>query len=116
MKAPVPSEASIQIAIKARLMFHGCLVVHVPNAGKRSLVAGRRIKAEGMLPGFPDLLIYRGGKHALLEVKRPGYTPSDVSPAQRDMHATLERLGFKVAIVTSQDEAVQALKDAGWAL
>jgi hypothetical protein len=108
------TEAAIQIAIKARLTFHGCLVAHVPNAGKRSLGAGRRLKAEGMLPGFPDLLVYRGGKHALLEVKRPGYSPSDVSPAQREMHATLQRLGFPVAIVTSQDEAVQALKDAGW--
>lgn len=116
MKAPIPSERAIQIAIKDRLTFHGCLVAHVPNAAKRSAAAGRRIKQEGMVPGFPDLLVYRCGRHALLEVKRPGYSPSAVSSAQRDMHAALARQGFTVAIVTSQDEALAALRAAGWAL
>jgi phosphoglycolate phosphatase-like HAD superfamily hydrolase len=50
----------------------------------------------------------------LLEVKRPGYTPSAVSPAQRDMHEALARKGFTVAIVTGQDEAVRALEAMGW--
>lgn len=116
MKAPAPTERAIQIAIKDRLTFHGCLVAHVPNAAKRSAVAGRRVKQEGMITGFPDLLVYRAGKHALLEVKRPGYSPSAVSASQRDVHAALARQGFTVAIVTSQDEAVQTLRAAGWAL
>ncbi len=113
-RKPTPTEAAIQIAIKQRLTYLGCFVAHVPNAGKRTSGGGYRLKREGMVTGFPDLLIYRNGHHALLEVKRPGYSPSDVSDAQREIHATLARQGFPVAIVTGQDEAIRALEAMGW--
>lgn len=113
-----PSEAQIQISIKQRLVFLGCYVAHIPNAAKRSKRAGVRIKQEGMVPGFPDLAVYGGGynrcRHALLEVKRPDYKLSDVQDNQRDCHAALLRRGWRVHIVTSQDEAVRALQDEGW--
>lgn len=113
-KAPVPLERAVQIAIKKRLIFHGVICIHIPNAGRRSAAAGRRLKQEGMLPGAPDIIaIGEGGKVAWLEVKRPGYSPSDVSDNQHDMHDTLRRKGHFVAIVTSQDEAVEALRSAG---
>ena len=111
---PKPTEAAVQIAIRQRLVFFGCLVISIPNEGKRSVVHGRRMKSLGLATGAPDLLIYRHGKHALLEVKRPGYSPSDVRDSQRDMHARLGSHGFPVAIVTSPDEAIAALEDAGW--
>ena len=122
MKAPkprraVPLESAVQRAIIDRLRMRGVLCVHVPNAGKRSVVAGRVLKADGMRPGWPDLACYgAGGRHALLEVKRPGYTASAVSDAQRDTHALLASLGVACAVVTSQDEAVEALRSFGWPL
>lgn len=113
-KPPPPLEAKIQIAIKQRLILYGVVAAHVPNAGKRSKAAGRRLKAEGMITGFPDLVcVGDGGRTMFLEVKRPRYSPSDVSDAQRDMHDLLRRKGHHVAIVTSQDEAVEALRSAG---
>lgn len=113
-KIPAPKESAVQIAIRQRLIFHGVVAAHVPNGGKRSLAAGRRLKAEGMIAGFPDLVcVGDGGKVAFLEVKRPKYSPSDVSDEQRDMHDMLRRKGHHVAIVTSQDEAVAACRDAG---
>lgn len=33
--------------------------LHVPNEGKRSPRAGARLKAEGMKPGAPDVLIFK---------------------------------------------------------
>jgi len=115
MKAPAPKEAVVQRAIIDRLRMRGVLAVHVPNAGKRSAIGGRLLKGEGMRPGWPDLACYApGGRHAMLEVKRPGYTASAVSAAQRDAHALLTQLGIPVAIVTSQDEAIAALQGFGW--
>lgn len=106
-------EAQIQRAIIDRLRFHGVLVMHVPNAGKRSAIAGRRLKSEGMRPGWPDLAAYQHGRHALLEVKAPG---GRVSPAQRECHAELGRHAFPVAVVTSQDEAIEALRERGFSV
>ena len=106
-------EAAIQKAIIDRLRWHGVMCIHVPNAGKRSAIAGRRIKAEGLRPGFPDLVALQGGRAAFLEVKAP---KGRLSPAQVECHAELARQGFDVAVVTSQDEALAALRARGFAL
>lgn len=104
-------EATIQRAIIDRLRWHGILCVHIPNEGKRSAIAGRRLKADGMRPGWPDLACYQDARHALLEVKAPN---GRLSPAQQECHAVLARHGFVVAVVTSQDQAVAALREAGF--
>lgn len=106
-------EAVIQRAIIDRLRWLGCLVVHVPNEGKRSARGGRFAKGIGMRPGFPDLLVYRAGRHALLEVKAP---TGRLSPAQTETHGELHRQGIAVHVVRSQDEALAALRADGWAL
>lgn len=116
-KAPVPQEAAIQRAIIDWCRWRDIYAVHVPNAGKRSPIAARRLKGEGMRKGFPDLALYgRRGQHALLEVKRPGYTPSDVRPDQREMHDRLRERGITVGIVTSIEDAQRILRAAGWAV
>lgn len=105
-------EAAIQRAIRARLAFHGIVCVAVPNEGRRSVANGRMMKATGLLPGFPDLILLApGGRVAFLEVKAPA---GRVSSAQSEAHAMLERLGHHVAVVRSQDEAVDVLR--GWGL
>lgn len=106
-------EAAIQRAIIDRLRWAGILAIHIPNEGKRTAITGRRLKGEGMRPGFPDLICYQHGHHALLEVKAPKGRTSD---AQRECHAELGRHGFTVAVVTSQDEAVEALRARGFRL
>lgn len=112
LKLPRVSERSIQIAIKNHLIFHGVVCVHVPNAGKRSLAGGRIAKAEGLHPGFPDLILLRGGGLVgFLEVKA---ADGRLSPAQVDCHAMLRRLGQPLEVVRSQDEALAAVKAWGW--
>lgn len=106
-------EALIQRAIIDRLRLLGVLAVHIPNEGKRTAATGRRLKGEGMRPGFPDLVCYQHGRHALLEVKAPG---GRLSPSQRETHGELARHAFTVAVVTSQDEAVEALRERGFRL
>ncbi len=111
-KLPRASERSIQIAIKNHLIFHGIVCVHVPNAGKRSVMGGRVAKAEGLHPGFPDLILLRaGGRVGFLEVKA---ADGRLSPAQVDCHEMLRRQGQSLAVVRSQDEALAAVKAWGW--
>ena len=129
-KAPAPkvSEAMVQRAIKQRLMLNGIWCVHVPNEGNRSAAGHRQARRDGLVPGFPDLLLYKAdARHGLLEVKRPGWKepqpPKAGAAPTKAWQAWLSRLGVyealttrghPVAVVTSVDEAVAAVKRWGW--
>jgi len=111
-RRPKASESSIQQAIRQRLIFHGVVAVHVPNAGKRSVVGGWKLKREGMMTGFPDLIcLGDAGRIGFLEVKTDTGRLSD---AQLSCHDMLRRKGHLVAVVRSQDDAVAVLQGAGW--
>lgn len=108
-------EDGAQIAIKNRLALYGIVLKHTPNEGRRSKAEAVRLKALGMIAGWPDgTCMQAPGRIAFLEIKKPGYAPSAVKDTQRDCHAMLRRLGFYVAVVTDQDEAVAALRAAGF--
>lgn len=111
---PPARESAIQRAIMDLCRWRGIFAAHIPNAGKRSRLAGKRMKGEGMRPGFPDIACYKAHAHLLIEVKRPRYSPSDVSEAQRAVHARLREEGFTVHIVTSVDDAERVFRAAGW--
>jgi len=105
------SERDIQIAIRRRLALYGVVAMHVPNAGKRSIVAGRRLREEGMIAGAPDLIcICPRGNVAFLEVKAPG---GRLSERQAEFHALLKHLGHRVAVVTDHEQAVACLREWG---
>jgi len=114
VRAPPPKESAVQIAIINRLALHGVTCIHIPNGGTRDPREARALKAQGVMAGTPDLIcIGDGGRVAWLEVKRPGYSPSAVTASQRDMHDLLRRRGHLVAIVTSQDEAADRMREWG---
>lgn len=121
MKSPPPTERQVQRSILSMMgvAFPRVLVHHSPNGGH---LAGDRearfkqvgaLKGDGMKVGWPDLTAVWNHGVAFLEVKRPGYSPSEVSPKQREIHATLAEMGFTPAIVTSPEEAFQFLKERG---
>ncbi|RKH08717.1 VRR-NUC domain-containing protein [Corallococcus sp. CA047B] len=58
-------------------------------------------------PGFPDLLCCRRGQVVLLEVKSKG---GRMKPAQVELHARLRAAGVIVAIVTTPEEALAAVR------
>lgn len=125
--APV-SEAMIQRLIIQRLQLSGILSVHVPNSGKRSDWERMQGKRDGVVAGFPDLLLYgRNGRHGLLEIKRPGWKEPRAPKAgtaptkawrawasRLEVYEALTSRGHPVAVVTSVDEAVAAVKRWGW--
>jgi hypothetical protein len=113
-----PSERVIQRQIVAALRKLGILVHHSPNG---SHLAGDRfarvkqtaaLKADGMMAGFPDLLlIRRNGEAGFLEVKAPG---GKLEASQEALFPKLQQRSSRVAVVTSLDEALDALRGWQW--
>lgn len=111
-KSKAQPEAMIQRAIIARLRLSGIVCHHSPNAAKRTVIAGRRIKQHGMITGWPDLTVVGpAGLVCFLEVKAP---KGRLSAAQAEIGRMLLLMGHFWQIVHSQDEAVEALQAWGW--
>jgi hypothetical protein len=76
-----------------------------------SAVEGARRKRLGALPGWPDLGVFWNGQVALIELKRArGWS---LSPAQKELHARLERAGHAVIVAHSAEDTLRALQDRG---
>lgn len=127
-KAPTVSESAVQRAIIKALALSGIMAVHVPNAAKRSLNQAMAMKRDGLVKGFPDLILYgHDGRHALFEVKAPGWKePAQPKPGGRvtqahhdwayrlRLYANLRERGFEVEVVQSVDDAMRYLRAWGW--
>jgi hypothetical protein len=104
-------ERAIQMAIRHALKLHDAESIAIPNGGKRTLWEGRMLRAEGLTPGAPDLLLIGRGAMGFLEVKAPG---GRLSEAQVAFHDMLRRRGQLVETVRSVDEAIATIKAWGW--
>ena len=118
-KAPEPREQQVVDAIKNRLFLCGVLCQPNPNEA-RSAALGRARKIRGTISGFPDLtVISSDGCTGFLEVKTPKAKPRNAKDAahwkrQAETQEILCRMGHNVAVVRSQDEAVETLQAWGW--
>ena len=104
------SELKEQIAVVEYCELRGLPIVHIPNEGKRSVVAGAMLKRAGMRPGFPDLFLPRpcGKYHGLfIEMK---YDKGKTSADQEWWLATLSREGYAVRVCHGFDEAVRCIE------
>lgn len=84
-----------------------------PNGGFRHIGTARRLKAEGVKAGVPDvfLAIPANGYHGLfLELKIPAKT-SRVSEPQREMKCLLEKQGYACRICFGWDAAREAIEE-----
>lgn len=106
-------EHDIQVAIVNRLRGEfDAVVAAVPNGGRRGKLEAVALLEEGVEPGHPDLIAYgREGRALLLEVKAPR---GALSPVQRRLIPDLRERGFPVAVVRSVDEALAAMREAGF--
>lgn len=96
----------------------GFVPVHVPNGSKlagtadQRARAGHRLKNDGMMPGFPDLVVYAsGGRVGHIEVKAEGNYQQDT---QKAVQAMLEQLGHRYAVCRSGADLVDTLRAWGW--
>lgn len=88
------------------------LLFSVPNGARTSFSVAKRLKAEGLRAGVPDLIlpVARGGYHGLyVEMKRVDGVPSDVSAVQQAWHLELRHEGYCVKVCFGFMQARNAL-------
>lgn len=96
-KSSAPLERTVQTNIRKALVARGAYVVKYPG-GKFG---------QG---GTPDLLVCYRGYFVGLEVKRLGWTPSDVTPLQNINLQEIKTAGGLSYVVSSKEEAFEALR------
>ena len=99
------------------------LVTHIPNGGQRTIMAGARLKAEGVVKGYPDImafntrrLIFKEGVDLsaqlfcglAIELK---VWPNKPSEDQEELHDLLEGQGWRVAVCYGLDEVEQVTRE-----
>ena len=70
------------------------LIFAIPNGEKRAITVAKRLKAEGVVRGIPDLFIPQF--NLWVEMKR--ITGGRLSPEQKGMITYLEGIGQKVIV------------------
>lgn len=92
------------------LIHHSANELNMGGDRVRNARVQARSKRLGMMPGWPDLVVLTPSDGVIFfEVKAPG---GSLSPDQRAMRETIERLGYPYAVVRSVEDVRAAL--AGW--
>jgi len=105
-----PSEHDEQVGFVNwfRTKFPKVLIFAIPNGGKRSIGAGKKFKAEGVVAGIPDLFI--PAWDVWVEMKRE--SGGRLSPDQREMIKYLESEGYKVIVGKGATDASRQIMEA----
>lgn len=80
------------------------LLVAIPNGGARNRVTAAILKAEGVVAGAPDLVLFMGNKHhhtLMIEMKTPKGRQSE---SQKAFQALAESAGNKYVVCRSEDD------------
>lgn len=107
-------EHALQVKVLAHLTQYGRPDLYwfaIPNGDLRHPSVGRRLKAEGVKPGSPDLCVMlEAGRTGWLELKAPRGVLSD---AQKGFAARADRLGHLWAVARNMEQAIEALTSWG---
>jgi len=98
-----PSEHSEQVGFINwfRVKYPNVLIFAIPNGEKRAITVAKRLKAEGVVRGIPDLFIPQWT--LWVEMKR--ISGGRLSPEQRGMIQYLEGIGQKVIVAKGAADA-----------
>lgn len=120
------AEEAFQIQVVDWLALNGLRGVHVPNQGKRSPLAGYKLKKAGLWTGFTDLLVFgrperwcgrasqpnERGFLCVAELKAPGRAKA-LDDAQELVRAELLERGVPVFKWQSLEHAARDLRGLG---
>jgi hypothetical protein len=118
VKKPIPKEHEEQVAFFKRVRFYRqyypvlWMVFSTHNGVRVSIGTAKKLKAEGMESGIPDIIcdVPKNGYHGLrIELKRRA--GGTVSPTQAEYLARYQVLGFKAVVCKGCDEAWAVLCD-----
>jgi len=88
------------------------LIFAIPNGGQRHVGVARKLKAEGVRSGAPDLFlpVARGIYHGLfVEMKRQ--KGGRLSDTQKDYFPRLIQQDYKVIVCNGADEAMNGIQE-----
>ena len=104
-RLPAPSEHEEQVAFIRwwDLAHPGTLCHSIPNGGRRSMGVARKLKAEGVRPGIPDLMVPEYRLYIEFKRQRGG----SLSAAQKTMIAHLESIGYVVIVAKGAMDAIE---------
>lgn len=112
------AETKLQKDIRLVLAARGYHAVSCNNGAvlagnpKQRAIQMNTLKAAGLHPGWPDLIVYGpGGKIAHIEVKLEG---EKLEPKQVDVHSFLNDWGHKVAVCRSIADVEETLVRWNW--
>jgi len=106
----IDHEHQVQKAICQYLDMRGVMYFAIPNGGKRNLIVAKKLKAEGVKAGVPDICIIHDGMTYFLEVKRPKTDTIDkgrLSLTQKAMIERIKEAGAEVAVVYSVADVIE---------
>ena len=108
-------EHQIQKGIAQYLDLLGLCWWAVPNGGRRNISVARKLKAEGVKSGIPDITLIYNGKYYGIEVKKPKTeTPKGVlSSNQKTRIAQIHAYGGVVGVVYSVPDLIKMLEKWG---
>ena len=87
------------------------LLFAIPNGGRRDPVTGARLKAEGVVAGVSDLILFvPSDKHHALCIEMKTATGRQ-STAQKEWQRLVEQLGYKYAVIRDFPAFEQLIKD-----
>lgn len=84
----------------------------IPNGSERNVIVGRKLKAEGVKKGVPDLClpVPRGGHHGLyVELKRQ--KGGQVSAEQKAWISALRGQGYRAEVCKGATEAWDVIRE-----
>ena len=84
-----------------RKRHRGIRIIAIPNGGRRSIATAARLKAEGVMPGVPDLFI--PAWRVWIEMKRE--KGGSVSADQKEWIAYLEECGYRCFVARGAEDA-----------
>lgn len=115
---PPASEAEEQRMLAKWLNLSRVLWCHCPNGEHRDVRVGARLKALGVKPGVPDILVFTPPpkspqtRGVAIELKRVG--TSRVSPYQQEWLDDLQMLGWDARVCCGAGDAIHWLSELGY--
>lgn len=110
----IDTEHQVQKAICQYLDLRGVFYFAIPNGGNRNIVTARKLQAEGVRSGVPDICIIHQGMALFLEVKRPKTAlggKGRLSLTQKSTIELIEKAGGEVKVVYSVADVIEACID-----
>ena len=81
--------------------FPGVLIFHIPNGEYRHISVGKRLKAEGVVAGIPDLFV----PEWRLWIEMKTVDGGTLSIEQKKIHNYLEKIGHTVIVGNGATDA-----------